>query len=89
MEFWIIAIPLFFTYIIYLVIARKLQDKKNINSIPKLEQDINELKETNAKLVNVDSQIYKNVIAYREKYESDRQRKIYYANKSKKRFRRY
>jgi len=80
---------LFVLYLIYSVVNEILRDRKNIASIPNIEKDIEMLKKKNIELLNKKAKIDPNVLAYREKYENDRQRKIYYANKAKKRFRRY
>jgi len=89
MEAWLTIIGFFLVFYIFSSITDWLKERKEIASIPQLEQDVLNLKETNRELLKIDEQIESNVIGYREKHESDRKRKIYFANRTKKRFRRY
>lgn len=89
MEFWIVAIPLYLIYAAYGFYKEKQEEKEIVKHISILEQEIMKLREINKKLTMVDNGIKPEVIVYREKYESDKQRKIYYAAKSKTRPRRY
>ena len=80
---------LFVIIVLYFVISEWLEDRKKIASIPEIEYEIKVLIEKEKKLIDWKKQVSDNVISYREKYEDDKKRKIYFAKKRKRQIRKF
>jgi hypothetical protein len=84
MEFWLIVIPIVVIYKSYLLITEWLETKKNIASLPLLEEKVLALEKMEQKLQDDLKKIPHNIGMFRRWEEDDKQRKIYFSQQQKR-----